>query len=217
MTIEKNVLDPQRWNRYAYARNNPLRYSDPTGLYTCEGGSDVCKRVDQYVSTLKTSLDRLDSRSDGYKKIQRVLQYFGDRNVRNGVVFEPTTLGAGVTGQALDNGRIQLDLANIEWEAEGFSCLNGNTDWTAAFGAATLAHEGRHELDSAKFGLRTSGLTELRTELNAYWTDSYVFEGLRVSGATWVPGVDAETRAALVNAAAQRSTEIWCLKSRACR
>jgi RHS repeat-associated protein len=26
-----NLLDPQRWNRYAYARNNPLRYVDPDG------------------------------------------------------------------------------------------------------------------------------------------------------------------------------------------
>ena len=30
-TIKENVLDPQRWNRYAYARNNPLRYVDPDG------------------------------------------------------------------------------------------------------------------------------------------------------------------------------------------
>ncbi len=26
-----NLLDPQRWNRYAYGRNNPLRYVDPNG------------------------------------------------------------------------------------------------------------------------------------------------------------------------------------------
>jgi RHS repeat-associated protein len=31
MTLDKNVADPQRWNRYAYARNNPLKYIDPDG------------------------------------------------------------------------------------------------------------------------------------------------------------------------------------------
>jgi RHS repeat-associated protein len=27
----ENILDPQRWNRYCYGRNNPLRYVDPDG------------------------------------------------------------------------------------------------------------------------------------------------------------------------------------------
>jgi RHS repeat-associated protein len=30
-TWQENLVDPQRWNRYAYARNNPLRYKDPDG------------------------------------------------------------------------------------------------------------------------------------------------------------------------------------------
>jgi RHS repeat-associated protein len=30
-TIKENILDPQRWNRYAYGRNNPLRFVDPDG------------------------------------------------------------------------------------------------------------------------------------------------------------------------------------------
>jgi RHS repeat-associated protein len=30
-TIEDNLVDPQRWNRYAYALNNPLKYTDPDG------------------------------------------------------------------------------------------------------------------------------------------------------------------------------------------
>jgi RHS repeat-associated protein len=28
---QKALVDPQRWNRYAYVRNNPLRYVDPDG------------------------------------------------------------------------------------------------------------------------------------------------------------------------------------------
>lgn len=30
-TWTDNLADPDRWNRYAYARNNPLRYVDPDG------------------------------------------------------------------------------------------------------------------------------------------------------------------------------------------
>jgi RHS repeat-associated protein len=37
-----NILDPQSWNAYAYARNNPFRFVDPTGTdyyINIEGGS----------------------------------------------------------------------------------------------------------------------------------------------------------------------------------
>ena len=37
-----NILDPQSWNAYAYARNNPLRYIDPDGLSYI-----LCSRADQ--------------------------------------------------------------------------------------------------------------------------------------------------------------------------
>jgi RHS repeat-associated protein len=44
-TTEANLLDPERWNRYAYARNNPQRYVDPDGRQVAEairwGGQSI--------------------------------------------------------------------------------------------------------------------------------------------------------------------------------
>ncbi len=36
---DQDTGDPQSWNMYGYARNNPLRYTDPTGN-ACVQGSD---------------------------------------------------------------------------------------------------------------------------------------------------------------------------------
>ena len=41
MTFDENLVDPQRWNRYAYVRNNPLRYVDPDGRNASDISSEV--------------------------------------------------------------------------------------------------------------------------------------------------------------------------------
>jgi RHS repeat-associated protein len=46
--------DPQTLNRYAYTRNNPLRYVDPTGMYFVVA-AEMQAQVKQYISTMLRS------------------------------------------------------------------------------------------------------------------------------------------------------------------
>jgi RHS repeat-associated protein len=44
-TWNENLHDPQRWNRYAYGRNNPLRYVDPDGRVPVLAGAATVAAV----------------------------------------------------------------------------------------------------------------------------------------------------------------------------
>jgi RHS repeat-associated protein len=53
MATPERLLDPQEWNMYGYARNNPLSITDPTGLdiwlQGCGANSSTCQN--NYVGT----------------------------------------------------------------------------------------------------------------------------------------------------------------------
>jgi RHS repeat-associated protein len=54
LSTRENSADPQRWNRYAYVRNNPLRLVDPDGRCSAPagtGGSKIGICVESFIST----------------------------------------------------------------------------------------------------------------------------------------------------------------------
>ncbi|HEV7642928.1 MAG TPA: RHS repeat-associated core domain-containing protein [Pyrinomonadaceae bacterium] len=144
---------PQSWNRYAYARNNPLTIIDPSGMFEFAPGVTTDER-DRIVSAYNNVLRLLETLTVGskqYNAVKRSLDALGAPNTANGVIVtvgaqtggEDTT--AGTTGSlSIDNngnvtGAGVLVTINLDKFAES---TGGNQKLERALG-----HEGTHAAD----------------------------------------------------------------------
>jgi RHS repeat-associated protein len=170
---------PQSWNRYAYALNNPLRILDPTGLYNLDSGCLQDKMCSNYARQLKNGITDLtkavSAMKDGAEKgrLQAALKTFGTQNDGNNVSVKFAPLAGGAAGHTdtlVDpNGNVSGFKVTLDPDR---SKTSGNDSY-----AINAAHESTHINNLTD--PRANALSDFSDEYRAYQTSAWA------AGALW--------------------------------
>jgi RHS repeat-associated protein len=196
------IYDPQTWNRYSYVLNMPLKYTDPFGMYICDGDKKQCQNIENGLKKGQEALKKLDSKSEQYKLLNRALNTYGKAGVDNGLTIK---FGATTTGAPAETGGlIREDKTKLGNKLVTADNPTGR-DITITFDpkqhdsvtdyATDLAHEGSHAADrtdfiaalpvdlgsdaaTAMFNSSPLNPTKYDTETTAYRVSAAVSQGL---------------------------------------
>jgi RHS repeat-associated protein len=193
------VIDPQTWNRYAYGLNNPLRNSDPTGLFDWDGsaGSNLsddelaaraadkdgskkerkwAKNALSFRQKFRAALGAADEAASksGQGTAQEAVAAYGEEGEHNNVFVgvNPDAPGSAATTTpfTLDGSAAQVVSFNTSLGGDGL--------------AVTAAHEGRHVgdyqawLDAGRPAGGALDLNHYAQEQRAWYVSSYISEAL---------------------------------------
>jgi RHS repeat-associated protein len=86
LDIEQALVDPQRWNRYAYVGNNPLRKIDPTGGYEVDVHLHLTRALARAAGIAGPVADRIAAANQGVDETAATGP-FGARSARRDFHF----------------------------------------------------------------------------------------------------------------------------------
>jgi RHS repeat-associated protein len=186
--------EPQSWNRYSYTLNNPLRYTDPTGLYefgTC--GEDVnCDASRQAFRNALAAAGQvaktLKKGSAERKALDASLKAIGKENDGNHVTVDFANISAAgrthATGSSVaanaDTGRLEtVTNVTITINSPIVSGVTGDGPGFYPNLEALIVHEGLHTSEAQAIGRDPyPGQETLDAEHRAYDAASFVFRSL---------------------------------------
>lgn len=196
------------FNRFAYVGNNPLTFSDPTGMYICTGDGKSCDKVASALVLVGQAAKGLPAGSEGRTKLESVVSFYGKPGQANGVTVQFADLGRRANANTITRGgdtTVTLDMAQMENRLSNRIPESRNAEI-----AATVAHEGSHGL-AQQTAIPSTRDQVLSDEKNAYRTQVSVNQGLGISSiyGIWVQG-DSSLDEGAISTAAERSTQNWC-------
>jgi len=189
---------PQSWNKYSYVLGNPLKYSDPLGLYEYADGTseDDKKRIKKAYDKLVAARDKFKEGTKKYNEINKSIMILGKPGEANGV-FIYVNNNQATPGKTDGVPTFGTD-DKATGKAENWIGINltNSSNATSEGLAGVLGHEGRHAADNQSEAANLKGLSILQynerkdaglimshaiTEVNAYRVSSYIAEAISPS------------------------------------
>ena len=150
------------FNRYWYGNNNPYRFTDPDGRYSCDGSKGDCAKVDQYVKKVGEASRSRDLKPSERAQVRAVSNYLGKKG-EGGPKITPTALPKNTKASTDQRGNIKIDVKKNPAGADAI-----------VHGAMALGHEAQHDVDAKANGEAHTRDVATQRDQNAYGTEALI-------------------------------------------